>query len=262
MWALITGASSGIGFALAENLAKEGKNIVALGRNEENLLKVKKILEEKYGIEVLVVVRDLALPESGKYVHDLTREKGIEVFTLINNAGFGDFGEFSKSNLKKQRDMIAVNITALTDLTYYYLNDMLDKGGVGEILNVSSMAAFMPGPLLSVYYASKAYVKSFTEAISREIKTTDINIMALCPGPTLTNFEKNAEAESSGLFKNLINAEAKDVANYALLKLRSGKKVSIHGLLNKALCFGVRFLPDPLVRNMVYETMRARRIKP
>lgn len=259
MWALVTGASSGIGREIAKRLAKEEYNIVAVARNSDKLKEVSEEIQRECDVEVVIIERDLSLPDSGKFLYEKTKELGIKIDTLVNNAGFGDFGQFATSELKKQTEMIAVNITALTETTYYFLLDMIDNGGKGEIINLSSMASFMPGPLMSVYYATKAYVRSFTEAIAKELEHTDIKIMALCPGPTNTNFEKVAEAESSGLFNNLKNATPEEVADFALYNLRKGKVTALHGMLNKLIVLGTRFVSDKALRNLVYNFMKVTR---
>ncbi|MBU5454477.1 SDR family NAD(P)-dependent oxidoreductase [Caproiciproducens sp. MSJ-32] len=248
---LITGASSGIGLELSNIFAREGYNLLLVARNEEKLLSLKEKLEKDYKIKVEILSKDLYKREAAEEIYNFTKEKNIQVEILVNNAGFGDFGEFSSLDLKKQEEMINVNIMALVKLTYYYLKDMKRKNR-GKIMNLASLAAFQPGPLMAVYYASKAFVLSFTEALSVELKDTDIDVLALCPGPTKTNFEEKANLETSGLFKNLKNATAKEVAEYGYKMLMKGRVVAVYGITNKTIaCLG-KFLPKALVRYASY----------
>lgn len=258
--ALITGASGGLGFYFAKLFARDGYDVVLVARGEQKLLDLKAELEEKYDIKAYVLVKDLSIPSSVEEIFSFTKENGIEVSVLVNNAGFGDFGEFSKINWDKQRNMIQVNVTSLAHLTKLYLPDMIEKG-YGRVLNVASVASFEAGPLMSVYYASKAFVLSFSEALAVELKNTGVKVCALCPGPTATGFEDAAEAKASGLFKNLKVARADKVAEFGYKKLMKGRVVVIPGLGNKFLPFAVRFAPRCLVRNMVYKIQKSRRAR-
>ena len=256
--ALITGASSGLGVWFSRVLAEDGYDLVTVARREGALLEQKAILEKEFGITVTVLAKDLSRSEAVDEIYDYCINNGIEVHTLINNAGFGDFGKFSERNLKKQTDMIAVNITALTALTHKFMRGMIDRGD-GRILNVASIAGFEPGPLMSVYYATKAYVISFTEALSVELKGTGVSILALCPGPTDTGFEDAASAKSSGLFKNMKVASAEKVVRFSYKKLKKGRVLVIQGFINKLVPFACRFVPRAFMRKCVYKVMKARR---
>lgn len=258
--ALITGASSGLGVHFARLFASDGYDVVLVARREDKLVALKDELEQIYGVKAYVFAQDLSKADSAKAVFDYLKERGVSVSVLVNNAGFGDFGEFSELVWEKQSDMIQVNVTTLVQLTKLFLPEMLERK-VGKILNVASIAAFEPGPLLSTYYASKAYVLSFTEALSVELKGSGVTVTALCPGPTETGFEDAASAKSSGLFKNLKVARADKVAEYGYNKLMSGKVVAIPGFFNKILPFAVRFVPRALVRKLVYKIQRSRRVR-
>ncbi len=256
--ALITGASSGLGLHFAHLFARDGYNVVLVARGVDKLNALKGELEEKYGIRAYVFGCDLAEKDSAQRVYDFVKDCGLEIYALVNNAGFGDFGEFYQREWVKQYNMIQVNVTALTHLTRLFLPEMVAKDD-GKILNVASIAAFEAGPLMSMYYASKAFVLSFTEALSVELKKTNVKVCALCPGPTETGFEDAASARASGLFKNLKVARADQVAEFGYKKLMKGRVVVIHGFGNKLLPFAVRFAPRCMVRNLVYKVMRARR---
>ena len=254
--ALITGASSGLGYEFSKIFAREGYNLVLVARNEKKLLELKNELEEEYKIEVEVIPKDLKNHDSAKELYEATTEKNIEVEVLVNNAGFGDFGDFINSDLSKQEEMVDVNVKALMQLSHFYLNDM-KKRNRGKLLNVASVAAFEPGPLMSVYYATKAFVLSFTEALSVELKDTNIIVSALCPGPTKTGFEKNADTIGRGIFKNLKVSTANYVAEYGYRSLMQGKVIATPGLNNKTLVFSAKIAPRSLVRRISYLIQKA-----
>ena len=184
-------------------------------------------------------------------VWEYVQEKKIAVDVLINDAGFGDFGKFANSDWEKQYDMLQVNITALTQLTHLFLKPMIERRQ-GKILNLASIAAFMPGPKMSVYYASKAYVLSFTEALSVELKGTGVSVTALCPGPTNTGFAKNAELGKSRLFKSFEKTTARSIAEYGYETLMTKQVVAVPSRKNKLTLLAVRLLPRSIVRCIVY----------
>lgn len=252
---LITGASSGIGMEFAKIFAREGNNLVLVARNEGKLLSIKNELETAYGVQVDVFVKDLSEKDSAYDIFDFTVEQKIEIDILVNNAGFGDFGAFQNCDWQKQYDMVQVNMLALMQLTRFFLKPMV-KNKKGKILNIASTAAFQPGPMMSVYYASKAFVLSFTESLSVELKNSGISLMAFCPGPTKTGFEDKAELQESGLFKHLKNATPKEVAEYGYQQLLKGKVVVIHGWTNKSLAFLAKIMPRKLVRNFIYHIQK------
>ncbi len=252
---LITGASSGIGLEFAKLFAKDGHNLVLVARNEDKLTTLKNELEKQYGIQVYTYKKDLSQKDSAYDIFNYTLEKELFIDILINNAGFGDFGKFAELDLQKQTDMVQVNITSLMQLCHYYLNPMLENK-CGKILNIASIAAFQAGPLMSIYYATKAFVLSFSEALSVELKGSGVSVMALCPGPTNTEFKERANLEKSGLFKNIKNSTAKEVAKYGYKKLQTKGTVFIPGIMNKIIVSSSKFSPRKIVTHSVYHIQK------
>lgn len=246
--ALITGASSGIGLELAKIMAADNVNLVLVARSEQTLVAVKNDLVKQHGIDVSIISMDLSKPDAARQVWEATKDQAIDY--LINNAGFGDFELFKDAELAKQSDMIQLNVTALTELTHLYLQGMLARKQ-GRILNVASTAAFQPGPWMAVYYATKAYVLSFSEAISFELRDTGVTVTALCPGATETGFQDAADADDSKLFSDKNLPTAKEVAEYGYAAMLKGDRIAIHGWLNKAMAQSVRFTPRAIVLRMV-----------
>jgi len=244
--ALITGASNGIGLELARVHASKGDDLVLTARNKSKLDELKSELESKHQIKVYTIGKDLALPESARELYDETTRLGIRIDYLINNAGFGDFGMFAERDWEKQHQMIELNITALTQLTKLYLKDMIARGS-GKIMNVASTAAFQPGPLMAVYYATKAYVLHFSEAVANEVRNKGVTITALCPGPTESGFQSAASMEESRLFKGKKIPSSKSVAEYGYHAMMKGQAVAIHGIMNNILAFFVRFTPRAIL---------------
>ncbi len=199
--ALITGATSGIGRSLAEIHAKNNKDLVIVARGLDDLISLKNEFEEKYHINVYYIQKDLAKENSAKEIYDELKKENIEIFYLVNNAGFGLGGDFYKQDLKKVLDMINVNITALTYLTHLFIPDFIKRGS-GKILNVSSTASLLPaGPYQAVYFATKSYVTSFSYGIASELKGTGVSVTTLMPGAINTNFAKTAGMEDTKIFK-------------------------------------------------------------
>jgi hypothetical protein len=247
--ALITGASSGIGLELAKIMAREGHNLVLVARSENTLFELKKQLEQKYNIKIKIIIQDLKYYNAPQTIFDAVENDKIHVNILVNNAGFGVYGEFKDTDLEKELEMIQVNATALTHLTKLFLPKMIENNS-GRILNVASTASFIPGPLMSVYYATKAYVLSFSQALAEELDTTNIKVVTLCPGPTKTNFANNSGNKDTKLFNEKI-PEAKEVAEYAYQKLIDGKRVAIHGIKNKAIITTSRIIPRNIITKAV-----------
>ena len=248
---LITGASSGIGYELAKVYAGNNYNIVIVARRKERLEKLKKEIGSSISdkISVTLIEKDLGAENASRELFHYIKLEKIKIDTVINNAGFGIYGKFSDltpEEIEKNNDLINLNIKALTELTKLYLDEFL-KEKKGEILNVSSIAAFLPGPMMASYYASKAYVLSFTEAIREEVRGTDIKIGTLCPGPTATEFEKSSNADKGGLFSSLKVMTAEKVAEIAYKDFSKGKNIIVPGFLNKMAVFMVRFLPRKLM---------------
>ena len=243
---MITGASNGIGMELAKIHASKGGNLVLVARNKHKLDEIKKELEHEFKIKVYIIIKDLSLVNSASEVYQETTKENLQIDYLINNAGFGDFGMFSETDWNKEFQMINLNITTLTHFTKLYLQDMI-KLKSGKIMNVASIAAFQSGPTLAVYCATKAYVLSFSEAISNELIGTGITVTTLCPGATKSGFEVAAAMEQSNLFKDKKLPTSKEVAEYGYSSMMKGKTVAIHGIINYILANSVRFLPRALV---------------
>ncbi len=251
--AVITGASSGFGLEFAKIFASKGYNLVLAARSGDKLEKLSKALEKRYQIKALVCPQDLSAPDGARALFDFTEAAGCEVEILINNAGFGDYGKFADSRLEKQQQMIDLDVKALTTLTHLYLQGMISRG-YGRILNVASIASFEPGPMMSVYYASKAFVLSFTESISCELQGTGVTATALCPGPTDTGFTKLADMPQNGRFADYFRTtKPVDVARYGYKALMKGQVIAIPGVLNKIGATAGRLAPKAISRNIVYK---------
>ena len=244
--ALITGATSGIGYELAYIHAKQGGNVVLVARSKDKLEQIKKDLENKYKIDVYIIEKDLSIKDSAKDVFDELIKNNITIDYLINNAGFGDYGFFNDSDWGKLERMINLNITALTQLTKLFLKDMIKRRD-GKIMNVASTAAFQSGPTMAVYYATKAYVLSFSEAINNEVKNSGVTVTTLCPGATQSGFQEAASLQESRLVKGRKLPTSKEVAEYGYNAMLKGKSVAIHGIVNYLLANSVRFFPRSAV---------------
>lgn len=254
--ALITGASSGIGKELAIIHASKKRDLVLVARRTEELNSLKEELVNKYGVNVMVLPMDLMEKNSARKVFDYLKENNIEVEYLINNAGLGGYGNFHERDLKKELDMIQLNITSLTELTHLILPEMV-KRKTGKILNTASSAGFLPGPLQSVYYATKAYVVSFSQGISQELKNTGVTVSALCPGPVRTEFEKEAGMSGSGLFEKA--ATAVSTAEKGYKGMEKGKLIIItDNSLNFAINYLLPFVPRKTVLRLVEKMQKVK----
>lgn len=247
--ALITGASGGIGLELARLCAKGGHDLILVARNQAKLEEVAKYLSGMYQIRAEVIAADLADSEAPHAIMQEIESRGLSVDVLVNNAGFGDWGLFGRADLDRQLAMIQVNITALTVLTRLVLPGMVSRHR-GRILNVASTAGFAPGPLMAVYYASKAYVISFSEAISNELRGTGITVTALCPGPTRTSFFEQAGMQGSNLATAPHVMAVEPVARAGYRGMMRGAVLVVPGLANKGLIFAIRLGPRWLVRRI------------
>jgi short-subunit dehydrogenase len=243
---LITGASNGIGLELAKIHASKGDNLVLVARNKVKLDELKAELEGLFPVKVYTIGKDLSLPDVAKEVYEETTKLSIHVDYLVNNAGFGDFGMFLESDWDKLLKMINLNMTTLTHLTKLYLEDMV-KSGSGKIMNVASTAAFQSGPTMAVYYATKAYVLSFSEALDNEVREKGITVTTLCPGPTESGFQAAAALEESGLVKGKKLPSSKEVAEYGYKAMMKGKTVAIHGFVNFIMAVSVGLMPRSFV---------------
>ncbi|WP_445357618.1 SDR family NAD(P)-dependent oxidoreductase [Microbulbifer sp. ANSA002] len=205
--ALITGASGGIGLELAKIHAAKGGNLVLVARSEGKLLSLKEQLEKEFGVQAMVIAEDLSDPLSAQRIFERTQGENVEVGTLINNAGFGGHGLFHQRDLEAEQSMMQVNMISLTNLTHLYLKGMVARNS-GHILNVSSTASFIPGPLQAVYYATKAYVTSFSQALAEELNGTGVTVTALCPGAVATGFVAAGDLQGVDIWKNARSAES------------------------------------------------------
>lgn len=244
MKALITGASSGIGRDMARVLGGRGYDLVLVARDENKLLELAEELKQKNGVEVQVISMDLSSEDNCKELHKCVSDVDI----LINNAGFGDCGNFTKTDLNKELSMIKTNIVAYHILTKLYLVDMRAKNS-GKILNVASIAGFMPGPLMATYYSTKSYVVRLSESIREELRKekSSVQISILCPGPVETNFNNVANVKF-----HMREANSFDVAKYAIDKLLKGKFYIIPGLDVKLGIFFSHFVPNSFIAKITY----------
>jgi short-subunit dehydrogenase len=231
---------------LAKIHALKGGDVVLVARNKSKLDELKTELEKQFNVSVYTIGKDLSATESAQEIYDETNRQNIQVDYLINNAGFGDFGMFTDTDWNKELKMINLNITTLTLFTKLYLQDMVKRKS-GKIMNVASIASFQPGPTLAVYCATKAYVLSFTEAISNEVSDKGVSIIALCPGATETGFQAAGGLDESKLFKDKKLPTGKEVAEYGYSSMIKGKTVAIHGIMNYILSNSIRFIPRALV---------------
>jgi short-subunit dehydrogenase len=252
--ALVTGASSGIGWEIAKLFAEDRKDLVLVARNRKRLEQLARDLTSAFGVSVRVMVKDLSDPKVPPQIFAELAQVKIEVDALVNNAGFGVYGPFAQTDIDKELDMIEVNVKAVTHLAKLALPGMLGRKK-GRILNVASTAAFQPGPLMAVYYATKAYVLSFSEAIANELEGSGVTVTALCPGPTETEFQKDAGLEETRLFTGPLVSDARSVARAGYEGMKRGRRIVIPGIGNKLLVQTVRFTPRRLV------TAVARRIQ-
>ena len=247
--ALVTGASGGIGADLAILLAKDGHDLVLVARSAEKLDALGGELTGQFGVRCVTLVADLSTAEGPKEVVDALAARGLTIDVLVNNAGYGLYGPFSETSLDAELKMIQLNVASLTYLSKAILSGMIARRR-GKICNVASTAAFQPGPLMAVYYATKAYVLSFSEALSNELDGTGVTVTALCPGPTRTGFQAGAKMEESKLVRGKI-MDSQTVARIGYEGLMKGKRVVIPGVKNKLLAQSVRFLPRGMVTGLV-----------
>ncbi|BAY17922.1 short-chain dehydrogenase/reductase SDR [Anabaenopsis circularis NIES-21] len=248
--ALITGAASGIGYELACIFARNNYNLVLVDRNAVKLTEVSAKFQQELPIVVKEIVKDLAVSTAPEEIFRELQQANIQVNVLVNNAGFGTYGLFSDTNLNAELEMLQVNLVCLTHLTKLFLKDMI-KQGEGKILNVASAAAFQPGPLMAVYFATKAYVLSFSEAIANELEGTGVSVTVLCPGTTASAFHERTGMADSKLVKRQKMMDAETVAQIGYDALMKGKTLVIPGLMNKFLAKIVRFVPRKLVPKIV-----------
>ena len=242
--ALITGASNGIGLELAKRLAADGHDVILVARSVDKLQAIANDLSQRHGIKADVIGQDLGY--EGAAVELVTKLGDRRVDMLINNAGFGEFGTFIDADIKRLNQMVQLNVATLTSLAHAFARRMAAQGG-GQILNVASIAAFMPGPGAAVYYASKAYVLSFSDALNYELRSKNVKVTTLCPGPTDTGFASAANAESAAAFKWPMISSLDKLADYAYASLKAKRGISLHRWLMKIMAFSVRISPRFIV---------------
>ena len=256
--ALVSGASSGIGRELAILLAADRHDLVLVARDGTRLEELARALAAAYGTRSTIVPRDLSDPDGPADVLAEVRRLGIDVEVLVNNAGIGVSGFFAETDLERELEMIRLNVVAVTALAKGVLPEMLARRS-GKILNVSSTAAFQPGPLMAVYYATKAYVLSFSEAIANETEGTGVTVTALCPGPTITEFQKKAGMGQTRLFNSPLVQDARTAAQAGYDGMKRGRRVVVPGIANKVLTQGVRLAPRRLVTAIARRLQETRR---
>ena len=251
---LVTGASSGIGRELARLAAKDRRDVVLVARRRERLEALADELTKRYGVVAEIIAADLAQPDSPSRVVAEAQERRGPIEVLVNNAGLGVHGFFRETSLEQELETIRVNVLALTYLTKLLVPGMIERRR-GIVLNLASTAAFQPGPLMAVYYATKAYVLSFTEALAEELDGTGVTATALCPGPTLTEFQEKTGMGDVPMLRGPLVLDAATVARAGWEGTKRGKRVVIPGVANRILALGARFSPRKLA------TKIARRIQ-
>jgi short-subunit dehydrogenase len=255
--ALVTGGSGGIGLEIGKALARRDFDLVLVARNRDALEAAAGQIEGKHTVRVHVFSADLRRREAPEAIFDFLHNENIPIDVLVNNAGFGLGGEFSETELTRELEMIQVNIAALTHLTKLFLPAMIKRRS-GRILNVASTAAFQPGPLMAVYYATKAYVLSFSQALAEELRNAGVTVTALCPGPTRTEFAAEAQVGNSRLFTAFGVADAADVAEYGVSAMLHGRRVAIPGIKNKIVAQANRFAPRSLTAKVARMAQESR----
>ncbi|HXH37776.1 MAG TPA: SDR family oxidoreductase [Thermoanaerobaculia bacterium] len=255
--ALITGASGGIGLDLTRLFARDGWDVVLVARSEQKLREIAAELTTAHGITVHVMASDLGKPNAGAEIVRMLTDRAVTVDALVNNAGLGSSGAFVESDPGAEMEMIQVNIVALTQLTKLLLPGMVARKR-GRILNVASTAAFQPGPLMAVYYATKAYVLSLSEALAEELRDTGVTVTALCPGPTETGFAAAAGVGTVRLFTLMKPASSAAVARTGYAAMKRGRRVVVEGLRNKLLTQSLRVTPRRLVTLIVRKLQEKR----
>lgn len=248
---LITGASSGIGYEFARIFASQKYRLILTARDEAKLLAIKKEFEGQYNTPTIILIKDLSDINEVNTILEYIKSNNIRVDILINTAGAGVYGEFKGTDFTKESDMIKVNILALTYITKIILKEML-KINSGNIINVASTAAFKPGPLMSVYYATKSYVLSFSESIAAEISNTNVSLTILCPGPTRTDFMKKSSSSAVKDLKFKKMQTASEVAAYGYKAMLRKELIAIPGISNRALTFLLKFFPRKLFAKLMF----------
>lgn len=246
--ALVTGASAGLGEQFARLFARDGHDVVLVARSAARLEPIAERLRI-HKITPYVIAADLSVPGAGTALYEAVKAKGLEVSSLVNNAGYGSTGDFLAQPLQQELEMVQLNCTSLLELCHLFGADMKARGK-GKILNIASTAAFQPGPYMATYYATKAFVLSFSEALAHELEGTGVTVTCHCPGATATQFAGRAGNDASRLFQRPGIAKAEDVAAHAYEAMLQGEVLSVHGLLNWVAAQSVRFSPRAVVRSL------------
>ena len=249
-FALITGASSGIGYELSQLFARDGINLVLVARQHDLLSKLADKLRDEYGVEVIVVTKDLSILDEAKCLYDEVVQLNLDIEYLVNSAGIGDYGLFVKTDWEKELNMININLITLTYLTKVFAQDMVQKGR-GRILNLGSIASFLPGPLMAVYYSTKGFVLRLGMALAEELRGTGVTITTLCPGPTESKFQQVANMEHSKVIKNQKLPTAKEVAAFGYRGMMKGQIYLVHGWRNHFFVFLTKVVPLSLHARIV-----------
>ena len=247
--ALITGASSGIGLELAHLFARDGYRLVLLARNRNTLRQIGDDLQARYSVTVRIAPKDLAHPATPTELYQELQEAGVVLDVLVNNAGFGLSGAFQSTDWSVENEMMQVNIVAATHLTKLFLPQI--RAREGKIMNVASTAAFQPGPFMSVYYASKAYLLSFSEALAEELEGSGVTVTCLCPGPVKTNFQRRAYLEGTAMVNSPLLVDVREVALVGYEGMMRGKRLVIPGWKNRAGVELLRLSPRAVVTKVV-----------
>lgn len=253
-YALVTGASSGIGLELAKLLAADRYNLVIVSRTQDNLDRVASELAQEYGVEVIAIAKDLSLKEGPFELYEEVSNRGLTINILVNDAGQGQYGEFIETDIERELEIIQLNIAAYVVLTKCFLKEMVSRKE-GKVLNVSSIGGEMPGPLQAVYHATKAFVTSFSEAVREEVKDTPVTITLLEPGVTDTDFFHKANQEDAKMVKEGSLADPAKVAKDGYEALMAGKDKIISGLMNKAMVASSHLMPDTAVATTMHKMM-------
>lgn len=240
----------GIGLELAKVFAEHGHNLVLVARSEDKLKSLAGEIETRHAVSVRIIPADLGAADAAERVFEAVSNTGVAVDYLVNNAGFGTAGPFLDTEVGREIEMVRVNVLALTHLSHLFGRGMAARGR-GGILNIASTAGFQPGPNMAVYYATKAYVVSFSEALAEELRHAGVVVTAYCPGPVATEFARTAGNAESVLFKRFAVATPRSVATGAYRALVRGRVVAVHGLLNWLAIESVRFSPRAVVRRLV-----------
>jgi uncharacterized protein len=247
--ALVTGASGGIGHAIAEAFARDGINLIITARNATEIRAVAAQMQAQYGVQALGLAAELGVSDGAQLLFDAIKAAGLEIDFLVNNAGVGSFGEFKNSALASEQAMMILNMHAPTVLTKLFLPEIMRLGG--KIMHVASTASFQPGPYMAVYYASKSFLLAFSEALAEELRDSGVSVTALCPGPTKSGFQHKAAMHDSALVRGKKLPTAESVGQAGYRAMMQGKRVYIPGVMNWLLAQSIRYTPRSLVTKMV-----------